>query len=112
MSAMDEVAPTTDGLDSVDSDGAPGVESPWQNRPPTAAAAGADVEVVSAPDQEETRKRPKQAQPEAKHTSLARCHRSYAGAQETLIEHNIKDIDNSSLFFSTYSTNYWIFGGD
>ena len=57
MSAMGEAAPTTNGLGSVDLDSAPGAESLAESSPDTAAAAAADVEVVSAPNQEGTRER-------------------------------------------------------
>ena len=53
MSGMDEAASIPDGLGSVDPDGAPGVEALVGSSPLTAAAA--DVEVVPAPKQEDTR---------------------------------------------------------
>ena len=65
---MDKVGSTTDGLGSVDPDGAPGAESLVGSSPGTAAAA-AVVEVVSDPNREGTRDRLKQSQQEVKHAS-------------------------------------------
>ena len=55
MSTMDEVASTTIYLGSVGPDVAPGAEPLVDSSVGTAAAATAGVEVVSAPDREETR---------------------------------------------------------
>ena len=61
MSTKDEAASTTDGLGSVDPDGAPGAGPLVDSSPGTTAAAAAaataaaGVEVVSAPNREGTR---------------------------------------------------------
>ena len=60
MSTVDEAVSTTDGLGSVDLDGAPGAEpfvdsSPGNAAAAAAAAAAAGVEVVSSPNREGTR---------------------------------------------------------
>ena len=80
MGTIDEAALTTDGLGSVDPDGTLGAQALVESSPATAAAvvaaAAAGVKVVPDPNQEEPRQRLKQAQREAKHTRLERCHRS------------------------------------
>lgn len=49
---MDEAASTTDGLGSVNPDGAPGTQPLAESSPPTAAAAASNnVEIVSASNQ-------------------------------------------------------------
>lgn len=64
---MDEAASTTDGLGFVNPDGAPEAQPLAEWSPPTSTAA-ADVEIVSAPNQEDTRERLKHPQRETKHT--------------------------------------------
>ena len=54
MSTKDEAASTTDGLGSVDPDGAPAAEPLLKPSPATAAAAAA-IELDSAPNREGTR---------------------------------------------------------
>lgn len=87
MSTMDEDASTTDALDSVDLDETPGAEPSAESSPAsvsaTAAAADEDVEVVSAPNREDTRERLKQAQRGANHAWPKICHYRTYIAQET-----------------------------
>ena len=73
---MDETASSTDGLGSVDPDGAPGAQPAVESGPATAvaasvsaAAAAAGEDIVSASNQEENREWPKPAQREAGNTS-------------------------------------------
>ena len=85
MRTMDEAASTTDGLSRVGPDRAPGAEPLVKSSPVTAAAAaaGAGVEVLSAPNREGSRDRLKQPQREAKHTRLK------AWRRRILSRHNV-----------------------